>query len=110
MKPEKIPPFMPRIFGRVGQCTDPEPGEFEGKWFFEVFVTLFKRGEETPQAIAEDRIGQYGPYETEAEAQTGLVGACRMASERMTEAMTGEKSGHYFDMKDGGKLKAWDKK
>lgn len=82
--------MIPRIRGKVGQCSDPI--EHKGKWFFEMWMTTLGGGEG-------DSLGIFGPWETEDIAHAELKRACQIACEAAEEALTGEKSGAYIDMK-----------
>ena len=55
-------------------------------------------------------LGTFGPWDSEAIAKKELESACRLACESIEKKMTGSTSGQYFDMKDNGKVKNWDKK
>lgn len=90
----------PRIKARVGQAT---PGQgVDGKWFFEIIVANFY-GENIGEPF-----GPIGPFDTEQAAQAEMRNAVRIVAESLEVKISGEKSGQYMDMKDGGILKKWE--
>ena len=94
------PIFIPRIRGKVGQIESDDP-KLAGKWIFEIYVSEFGGGEG-------DCVGQFGPWDTEAIAQSELRNAVRMCSEHWEKATTGTVSGKYVDLKSNV-LRSWDK-
>ena len=90
----------PRIQGRVGQAEASE-GAYSGKWFFEMFLTEIGAGDHRLS------LGQYGPWETEGEAQNQLRIAAQLACESIEKQLTGKVSGKYIDMKTN-ETKSWD--
>ena len=89
----------PRIRGRVG-AADEGQGH-DGKWFFEISMWTFD---------GEAQIGepfQIGPWDTEEIAHIEMKKAARIASEACETAATGQTSGKYLDMKNGGVLRSW---
>lgn len=90
----------PRIRGKVGQA-DPGQG-FDGKWFFTVYIATFY-GKEIG-----DPIGPFGPFDTEKVALQEMRTAVRLAAETYEKNETGEVSGKFMDMKNGGILRNWD--
>lgn len=92
--------MIPRIQARVGQAT--EPKEFEGKWFFEMFLTTLGGGEGQP-------MGQFGPWDTEEIAHEEMRRACKLACEAIEEKMAGSKSGKYIDMKTN-QMRDWNER
>lgn len=92
---------IPRIRGRLAQFAEPE--EWKDKWCFEITFWSFDGEHQYGEPI-----GPFGPFETEAEASVELKKAARMASETCEMKMTGEISGKFIDMKNGGILRPWE--
>lgn len=89
--------------GKVGQAT--EPDEMKGKWFFQVWMLEFGKGEPSD----EDTIGgPVGPWETEEAAQKELRRAVQAVCEKVSELVDGKASGEYIDLKTNVRRK-WDK-
>lgn len=80
----------PRIRGKIGIATEPE--DIAGKYFFEVFLTYIGCGEG-------GSLGEFGPFDTEKEAQAELRDVCKFVSQKVEEELTGGVSGKYIDMK-----------
>ena len=93
--------MIPRIRGKVGQGQSDDP-KLDKKWFFSIWVTTIGGGEG-------DKLGDYGPFDTEEIAQKELEGACQMACDAVAKNIKGGIPGQYIDMKDN-KLKKWGKK
>jgi len=81
---------IPRLRARVGTATEPE--ELKGKFFFEVFLAA--PGEGNGQ-----KLGDWGPYDTEKEAHIEMRKTVREMSELIQKEITGKASGRYLDMK-----------
>ena len=92
--------MIPRIQGKVGQAT--EPPEFKDKWFFEMWLTSLGAGES-----GRTFLGQFGPWDTEAQAKTELKIAARVASEAIENEIAGKVSGKYIDM-NTNETRSWD--
>lgn len=82
---------IPRIQGKVGQCTEPE--DIKGKWFFEIWLTTIGAGDENTS------MGMFGPFDSESKAMSALKEACKLACESIEKNIVGETSGKYLDMK-----------
>lgn len=76
------------------------PPDIDGKYFFEVFLTLPGDGDGK-------KIGDFGPYDTEDEAKRALREKCRDMCEFIEEKFGGGKSGQYLDMKTN-EFRKWD--
>jgi hypothetical protein len=90
----------PRIRGRLAQIA--EPPEDEGKWVFEISMWTFDGEKELGPPF-----GPFGPFDTEDLAAAEMMRACQMAAEAIEIQTTGEVSGKYLDMKNGGVLRPW---
>lgn len=90
---------IPRIRGRAGVADE---GEHKGKWFYE--ISIWDLGGEK-QAGAPF---QFGPFETEDKACEFGRNKIKEVSQFVEELVTGEKSGRYLDMKNGGIMRPWD--
>lgn len=88
-----------RLKGKVAQA---EPGQgFDHKWFFTLFMfTLDNQQIGSP-------CGPFGPYETEALALEEMKGALKVCCEEIELKLTGQVSGHYIDMQNGGVVRPW---
>ncbi len=90
---------IPRIRGRSGIATE---GEHEGKWFYEITIW---------DLSGEHQVGnpfQFGPFEHEAAACEFGRMKVKDVSQHLEEIQTGQKSGRYLDMKNGGIMRPWE--
>lgn len=92
---------IPRIQGAVGQVS--EPPEFAGKWFFEMWLSFLGRDEEKRS------LGQFGPWDSEKEAEEELRAAAKIACDLIERDISGNTSGEYIDMKTNLRRR-WDRK
>lgn len=92
----------PRIRGRLAQIEDPP--ELKGKWAYE--ISMWDLIGET--MIGGEPIKMLGPFDTEEEACRIGKEACRVCCDTVEEKTTGQKSGKYLDLKNGGVLHPWD--
>ena len=82
----------------MGQAESPDP-KFNGKWFFTIWLTTMGGG-------PGDSMGDFGPFETEAEAQKQLKLAVKDAMKVVSEKI-GADPNRVIDMKDN-KTKTWE--
>lgn len=90
--------MTPRIRARIG--TVEEPPELKGQFCFEVFLALSGEGEG-------QKMGDFGPFKTEALAKTRMREVCRTMSETIEKEITGKVSGKYLDIKTN-EFRNWD--
>lgn len=90
---------IPRLKGRVGEI---EPGQgHDGKWAFEIhFCDISGKSLGEPFTA--------GPYETEKEALKEIKGALKFCCEEFEKKTTGQVSGKFFDMNQGGIVRSWE--
>jgi hypothetical protein len=89
--------MIPRIQARIGQIED---GEHNGKWIFEIFVSMLGNAE------SKQSFGVFGPWETREIAEQEAKNACQFVCEDYEEKFLGKKSGKYIDVKTN-ELKEW---
>lgn len=94
--------MIPRIRGKLGQATD--PGEYQGKWFFELWLTELGGGGGDGMSL-----GQFGPWDSEEIAGEELRKAAQLACEAIEQSMDGKVSGKYIDMKTN-EMRSWDER
>jgi hypothetical protein len=91
--------MIPRIRGQVGQAIE---GEHKDKWFYYASIWTLD---------GEKQIGdvfQVGPFDTEKMACEKGRELVKFISDQIEKQETGEVSGKYLDMKNGGVLRPWD--
>lgn len=86
--------MIPRIRARTGRGED-------DKWYFEISVWSFDGEKQAGEPIT------IGPWESEQKAKDEMMKAVQMVSEHYEKEKTGEVSGKYLDMKNGGVLRPW---
>jgi hypothetical protein len=97
--------MIPRIRGKVGQCSeDEERPENVGKWFFEIWISELGSGEMKDS----ESLGLFGPWDTKERAHKELTEATQLVSRTIAERLPGGMPGFYIDMKDN-KKKKWKK-
>lgn len=92
--------MIPRIRGKVGIIDDPP--ELAGQFAFE--ISLWDLTGETK--IGES-FGPFGPFKTDREAQDELKKATKSVCEEIERTETGDVSGRYLDLKNGGVMRPW---
>jgi hypothetical protein len=90
---------VPRIRGRTGVADE---GEHKGKWFYEISLWDLSGEREAGPPF------QFGPFDDEKVAGDFGRNKVRELSEYLENIITGEKSGRYFDLKNGGIMRPWD--
>lgn len=89
----------PRIRGRAGQAIE---GDHVGKWYYDVSFWTFDGEKQVSDTW------QIGPFETEDIACENGREFVRAISGEMEKVVSGEVSGKYLDMKNGGILRPWE--
>lgn len=90
---------MPRIRGRAGIADE---GEHKGKWFYEISIWDLSGENEAGPPF------QFGPFDSEKKACEFGRNKTKDVSQFIEELVTGEKSGRYFDLKNGGIMRDWE--
>jgi hypothetical protein len=91
---------IPRLRGRAAQIDSPP--EDAGKWLYE--LTMW-------DLSGEHQVGEpwfFGPFETEAIAKTEGREITKKVSQTVEKEITGEVSGRFLDLKNGGIMRPWD--
>lgn len=90
---------VPRLRGRVAEIE--LPIEDKGKFCYELSLWTFD---------GETQVGEpwlFGPFASEAVAMEKGKEIVKFAAEAIEKDMTGEVSGKFFDLKNGGILRPW---
>lgn len=90
---------IPRLRGRAGIA---DQGEHEGKWYYEISVWDLSGEHQAGPPF------QFGPFESEAAACDKGREIVKDLSEHIEKQQTGEVSGRYLDMKNGGIMRPWE--
>lgn len=89
----------PRIRGRTAQIETPI--EDAGKWVYELSFW---------EITGEKQIGEpmlFGPFNSEDHAHEEGMRLVQRACETIEKEETGQTSGKYFDLKNGGVMRPW---
>lgn len=89
---------IPRIRGRTAQITE---GEDKNKWLYEISLW---------DLSGEHLVGEplfFGPFDNQELARSAGTQIVKDVSQHIEKEKTGEISGRYLDMKNGGIMRPW---